>query len=195
VLAVINDGKAFDEDDVWGICSVKTGRKKGKIGFFGIGFKAVFNITERPQIISGEFNFELKDYIYPCPIATVPSIAQQEYLAEKGAIFLLPYSGQRASRETLIENFGLIDDNLLLFLDSVHRLSFEDLLDQRQWQIEARPESCRWFQNSGREAQCSTVSLVNTLTGESKWTVFHKVAVTIFSGKVALAGSQRSYPD
>jgi hypothetical protein len=47
---VINDGRPFDEDDVWGICS---GRKKKKIGFFGIGFKAVFNITTTTQIISG----------------------------------------------------------------------------------------------------------------------------------------------
>lgn len=43
---VINDGRLFDEEDVWGICSVRPGRKKNKIGFFGIGFKSVFRITD-----------------------------------------------------------------------------------------------------------------------------------------------------
>src|SRR4030067_259165 len=111
-VAVINDGRPFSDDDVWGICSVKPGRKKGKIGFFGIGFKAVFNVTDNPQIISGEFNFELKDFIYPSPLATVPEIAQKEYSAERGAIFLLPYTAEMASPDTLIENFGLIDEKL-----------------------------------------------------------------------------------
>jgi hypothetical protein len=46
---VVNDGRSFDEEDVWGICSVRTGRKRKKIGFFGIGFKAVFNVTRTPQ--------------------------------------------------------------------------------------------------------------------------------------------------
>jgi len=43
-VTVVNDGKSFDRKDVWRICSVKSGGKKKKIGFFGIGFKSVFNI-------------------------------------------------------------------------------------------------------------------------------------------------------
>lgn len=54
-VTVINDSKPFDKDDVWAICSVKPGRKRNKIGFFGIGFKSVFNITNAPQIISGQY--------------------------------------------------------------------------------------------------------------------------------------------
>lgn len=127
-VVVINDGRPFDDDDVWGICSVKTDRKEGKIGFFGIGFKAVFNITKKPQIISRAFNFELSDFIYPSPLATVPDIARKNYSGEKGAIFLLPYCPELASPETLIESFGLIDEKLLLFLESLQKLGFEDLI-------------------------------------------------------------------
>ena len=48
-IAVINNGRPFEEEDVWGICSVRPGREKNKIGFFGIGFKSVFSITKTPQ--------------------------------------------------------------------------------------------------------------------------------------------------
>lgn len=50
--AVINDGKPFDPEDLLDICSVRPGGKSNKIGFFGVGFKSVFKITDRPQIIS-----------------------------------------------------------------------------------------------------------------------------------------------
>ena len=64
-VIVINNGRPFSEDDVRAICSVKTGSKRKKIGFFGIGFKSVFSVTDRPQIISGKFNFNIERYIYP----------------------------------------------------------------------------------------------------------------------------------
>ena len=173
-VVVINDGRPFNDDDVWGICSVKTGRKKGKIGFFGIGFKAVFNITKNPQIISREFNFELNDFIYPSPLTTVPESAQNDYSPEKGAIFLMPYSPELASPETLIENFGLIDEKLLLFLESLQKLHFEDLIHDSKWEIQKPMESSSFFAINGRETKYSTVSLINTLTGETKWIVFHR---------------------
>jgi hypothetical protein len=71
-VSVINDGRPFDEKDVWRICSVRPGEKKKKIGFFGIGFKSVFNVTERPQVISGRFNFEIEGYIYPKAKSSIP---------------------------------------------------------------------------------------------------------------------------
>src|SRR3989304_6928095 len=173
-VVVINDGRPFNDDDVWGICSVKTGRKKGKIGFFGIGFKAVFNITKNPQIISRDFNFELNDFIYPSPLTTVPESAQNDYSPEQGAIFLMPYSPELASPETLIENFGLIDEKLLLFLQSLQKLHFEDLIHDSKWEIQKPMESSSFFAINERETKYSTVSLINTLTGETKWIVFHR---------------------
>lgn len=70
--AVVNDGRPFEEKDVWRICSVRPGEKKKKIGFFGIGFKSVFNISEKPQIISDGFNFEIQNYIYPIAKSSIP---------------------------------------------------------------------------------------------------------------------------
>jgi hypothetical protein len=166
-VAVINDGRPFDDEDVWGICSVKTGRKKGKIGFFGIGFKAVFNVTKNPQIISREFNFELNDFIYPSPMETVPEI---EYSEEKGAVFVLPYSPELATPDTLIANFGLIDEKLLLFLESLQKLGFEDLIHDRRWEIQKEASDSFTI----NDTKYSTVSLGNTLTGTTKWKVSHR---------------------
>ena len=164
---VINDGRPFDEDDVWGICSVKTGKKIRKIGFFGIGFKAVFNVTKNPQIISGDFNFELSDFIYPAPLMTIPKIARKEYSPKKGAIFSLPYCPELASPGTLIENFSLIDEKLLLFLENLQKLSFEDLINGNRWEIQKQLEASESFTIAGHEVRYSTVSLVNSLTGDT----------------------------
>ena len=103
-VTVINDGKPFDEDDVWAICSVKPGRKRNKIGFFGIGFKSVFNITNAPQIISGQYNFRIKDYIYPEPSSSLPPEIKRCYTQGKGAIFILPYVDGLANPSELIES-------------------------------------------------------------------------------------------
>ena len=73
-ILVENDGEPFSADDVFSICSAGQTRKENKIGFFGIGFKSVFNITKNPQIISGKYNFSVHEYIYPEPTNHIPDL-------------------------------------------------------------------------------------------------------------------------
>lgn len=58
----MHNGKAFDENDVKGICDVGNGTKandSNKIGYKGIGFKSVFMPTvNHVSIISGQYCFE-----------------------------------------------------------------------------------------------------------------------------------------
>ena len=59
-LLFMHDGRAFDEDDVAGICSIgkSTKRKdKEKIGYKGIGFKCVFTVSNTVIIKSGNYSF------------------------------------------------------------------------------------------------------------------------------------------
>ena len=162
-ISVINDGRPFDEKDVWRICSVRPGEKKKKIGFFGIGFKSVFNITEKPQIISGRFNFEIEDYIYPKAKSSIPGNIKDYYSPERGAIFVLPYGALSTPKE-LIDNFNLIDDKILLFLESLRELEFIDNINNSKWAIKKN------VQNG------SVVSLLDMRTEqETKWDVFHQV--------------------
>lgn len=163
-VIIINDGESFDEKDVWRICSVRPGEKKKKIGFFGIGFKSVFNITKKPQIISGKFNFEIEKYIYPRALTFIPESVKEYYSPDnKGAIFILPYCSELSSPKELIENFNLIDEKILLFLESLKKINFADNINTNNWAIQKIPQSN------------FTVSLLNTLYDqETKWRVSHK---------------------
>ena len=161
-VAIINDGKPFDDKDVWRICSVRPGEKKKKIGFFGIGFKSVFNISEKPRIISNGFNFEIEKYIYPKAESTIPENLRGYYSPERGTIVILPYSAS-STPEDLIQNFNLVDDKILLFLESLEELKFVDNINNNNWAIKKN------LLNS------SALSLLNTrTTQETRWKVFHQ---------------------
>ncbi|MBF9222413.1 sacsin N-terminal ATP-binding-like domain-containing protein [Hymenobacter ruricola] len=66
-----HNGRVFsvqDVDAVTGISNLDNHKKQqdsGAIGRFGIGFKSVFNITERPRIRSGQFDFSIEYLILP----------------------------------------------------------------------------------------------------------------------------------
>ncbi len=162
-VVIINDGRPFDVDDVWGICSVRSGKKKNKIGFFGIGFKSVFNITKKLQIISNKFNFEIESYIYPKPKTYIPENLKQYYSPKRGAIFILPYSAGLSTPKELIENFNSLDDKILLFLENLGELKFIDNIGSSEWKIKKNLE------------EGSTLSLFDTRNEEeTKWRVFHR---------------------
>jgi hypothetical protein len=139
-VIVLNDGVVFDAEDVDAICSVKPGRKKNKIGFFGVGFKSVFNITNTPQVISSRFNFQIENYIYPRPKSNTPDEVKGYYSYEKGSIFVLPQSEGLPSTPELIENFKEIDDKILLFLEKLNTLNFIDNVNGERWSIK-KPSS------------------------------------------------------
>lgn len=162
-IVVINDGEVFEPYDVDAICSVKPGRKKNKIGFFGIGFKSVFNVTSRPQVISSDFNFFVENFIYPSSADDMPECAKEYYSKEKGSIFVLPQSDELPTIPDLIDNFREIDDKILLFLSSLKSLHFIDRINDESWSIE-KPE-----------AENNLIRLVDGREDtETSWIVFHR---------------------
>ncbi len=73
-LAVWHDGVPFDAKDVVGVLSIgQTTKDKDQIGFFGVGFKSVYEVCERPQVYSGPFCFEIADVSIPRWLETRPS--------------------------------------------------------------------------------------------------------------------------
>lgn len=162
-LVVVNDGDVFQPDDVDAICSVEPGRKKNKIGFFGIGFKSVFNITNAPQVVSSSSNFKIENFIYPRPVDVLPEDLTPYYNKDKGAIFIFPQAEGSPTIQELIENFKEIDEKILLFLENLKTLNFIDNLNGDKWSIEKPP------------ADDSIVSLKNGRTNQTtKWKVFYK---------------------
>jgi len=161
---VVNAGRPFDEEDVLGICSVRPGRKKNKIGFFGIGFKSVFRITERPQIISSKYTFEIENYIYPKkPRTYLPENERRYYSPKRGAIFILPYSPELSTAEELIESFNSLDNRILLFLENLEELKFIDNINNNEWEIKKSLE--------GDSEVCVSDSRNEE---ETRWRVFHR---------------------
>ena len=74
-LKVSHFGKPFDESNVRAICSVGDSSKQEEvtaIGKFGIGFKSVYSLTERPEVHSGEEHFAIKDFVHPVEVQPMP---------------------------------------------------------------------------------------------------------------------------
>jgi len=158
-IEVWNNGKAFDQEDVKNICSVRSG-KRNKIGFFGIGFKSVFNVTDRPQIISGSYNFMIEDFIYPVPCETEPP---SDFDLQKGAWFILPYDFDKHTPEDLEKSMISLDEKILLFLSNIKEITFANTVSDKGWYLEQK------------ELEGGVISLYNSLTGNrTLWKIFSK---------------------
>ena len=88
-MVIWHDGIPFDTRDLVGITSIgQTTKRKQQIGFFGVGFKSVYEVTDRPQIYSDVYNFEIADVSIPKLLAQRPS-----YLPSSGTAVVLPLRG------------------------------------------------------------------------------------------------------
>lgn len=158
-IVVWNNGESFTAEDVENICSVKSG-KRNKIGFFGVGFKSVFNITDRPEIISGKYNFQLERFIYPSPSATAPPT---DFDPKRGAWFILPYDNSKHKPENIEDSMKEIDEKTLLFLPNLTEITFMNTISGHSWYLERS------------ETEGGVISLFNSSTGAmSLWRVFSK---------------------
>ncbi|BCH27798.1 sacsin N-terminal ATP-binding-like domain-containing protein [Mesorhizobium sp. L-8-3] len=121
-------GKPFRRDDVERITRLGDSDKPNevhKIGSFGIGFKSVFAVTDRPEVycqLDGRpFAFALEELIVPVALP----------LSErhgKETLFLLPYSkgasGERSSEAAA--QLTKTGPEVLMFLNHIEELVWED---------------------------------------------------------------------
>ncbi|MCL6579572.1 MAG: DUF3883 domain-containing protein, partial [Candidatus Bathyarchaeota archaeon] len=158
-VKVWNNGEAFTPEDVESICSVRGG-KRNKIGFFGIGFKSVFNITDRPQVISGRYNFAIEKFIYPVPCDTGQP---EDFDSKRGAWFFLPYDKNKHKPEDLEQSMRDINEKVLLFLRNLKEITFIDVVTGNRWYLERK------------EQEGNIVSLFNSSSNTTTlWKVFSK---------------------
>ncbi|MGA9580785.1 MAG: hypothetical protein WBR13_02305 [Allosphingosinicella sp.] len=118
-----HDGRPFERDDIEGITGIGNTTKLDqpkKIGCFGIGFKSVYVVTERPEVhctIEGErIGFAIRDLVVPELIAS-PSTSET-------TLFRLPLSPER-SEDTLKQVQTVLAERgaeSLLFLNSLRCL-------------------------------------------------------------------------
>jgi hypothetical protein len=129
LLVIFNNEDGFTEKNVRALCSVgsstKAGQKqKGYIGEKGIGFKSVFQVSDRPEVHSNGFHFffdvswgsELLGYVIPH--WKEPDTA----VATVGTTILLPAkSGERFATHV----FRGLHPQLMLFLNRLRRIELD----------------------------------------------------------------------
>lgn len=174
-----NNGELFDEDDVRNICSVGRTQKKSEdenIGFWGIGFKSVFRVTEQPHIFSGDFQFkfdrnywesdeyergpdEIPWHVTPIWIDDLPVETRDDWNT-----FYLPYIGDEY-KDRVLEGIEQLENRLLLFLEDIEEIVIRDEIEDdkdrdQRYVVDNRDNKLR-----GREV---------TLSSGETWWVYTK---------------------
>lgn len=121
-VSIWHDGAPFDAKDVVGVLSIgQTTKSRDQIGFFGVGFKSVYEICERPQVYSEVFRFEIADISIPRPLSARPRTAHPE----TGTLIVLPRrqpaKAEHAS-ELLYERMLAVPPETLLTLSNLRRM-------------------------------------------------------------------------
>ena len=119
VLQIQHNGNPFDKKDVVAITDIGRSAKTDmeRIGRFGVGFKSVFAVTQRPVIHSGEFHFAIENYI-------VPHLVDSKDVGKK-TLISLPLDGPDGAHKRAmggLRNLSIFD---MLFLTGVEEISWE----------------------------------------------------------------------
>lgn len=125
-LIAVNYGDAFTEIDVKDLSDFGESHKGPEhIGFFGIGFKAVFLVSNRPKIYSDNFSFHYDDntLIVPHWIENIPINIKKklESLGEKGAIVVLPLKNKKDNSALIKHQLKKVSASLLLYLNHLKK--------------------------------------------------------------------------
>jgi hypothetical protein len=138
-LIIYNDGKAFrieqERNDIKGFCSIGVSQKYKKgIGFLGVGAKSIFTITKRPWLISGKYNFNIEDMLYPSHSVDLPpyysdATNKLEGFPKRGAIFyapLLPHESGKCKADKISQILNELDESVIMFLNSIDIIEAND---------------------------------------------------------------------
>ena len=114
-LRVSHFGKPFDESNVRGICGIGEGTKDHTaIGRFGIGFKSVYAVTERPEIHSGAEDFAIENFVWPVSVSAIDR-------EEDETVILLPLGNDNGHQE-IAAGLGRLGASSLLFLRQIEEI-------------------------------------------------------------------------
>ncbi|MEZ4473560.1 MAG: hypothetical protein R3F60_22780 [bacterium] len=127
-VEVRHDGAPFDVRDVVGVLSIgQTTKVAGHIGLFGVGFKSVYAVCERPRIYSDVFAFEIADVSLPRPLARRPQGG--------GTTLVLPLrqpDDPERGAAALAARARALPAQLLLTLQSLQTIEVEDPRGRRR---------------------------------------------------------------
>ncbi len=170
-LLIWNDGRRFTEEDVRNICSLGSSDKDlTDIGTFGIGFKAVYNYTEFPEIYSNDERFRIRDFIKPEGIDEMtPEIVK---LVDEGkTVFRLPFKNNLPQDDLEHLKNRLCDlskERSLLFLRCLKRVEWKDERNAQRGFYFCSRLSYDKIQNVSENESVELVKLTAVLNGNSE---------------------------
>lgn len=114
-----------DINSITGIGDSSKTEKENKIGKFGVGFKAVFQYTNTPEIYDDYFKFKIENYI-------VPTLLSHDHpdRTEGETLFLFPFKNGEESYSDIVQRLERLQ-NPILFLRNLKRI---------KWRIDHEPD-------------------------------------------------------
>lgn len=191
-LLVANEGVPFTHERVLSLVrqgsSEKTDRTPSRhtIGYKGVGFTAVFELCERPQILSRTVSFSFdrrratKDVAaalgrsprlvpsryfpyFPIPLDELgEDAAHVQDLWTRGAstVIRLPFRRGRTSEDVMEDVTSAIKPEILLFMPAVHEL-----------EVSTSDETRRWRRKEGRTVGPGRVMTIQSSEQSDSWLV------------------------
>ena len=166
MLRVSHFGRPFDEADVRGICEIGESVKAEDltaIGRFGIGFKSVYAITERPEVHSGPEDFAIENYVLPEAVRHIER-------GNEETVFIFPLnSNGESAYDDIAEGLIRLGASSLLFLRQIEEV---------RWQIDDG-HSGHYLRESKRvDEDVRRVTVIGQVSGEleinTEWLVFSR---------------------
>ena len=115
-ITAADDERVGDINSITGIGNSSKENTQNKIGKFGVGFKAVFQYTDTPEIYDEPFRFKIEDLI-------IPTLIEHDHPDRESGetLFVLPFRNpQKSFREIQIRLESL--KNPILFLRHLKRI-------------------------------------------------------------------------
>jgi hypothetical protein len=187
-VVVVNNEVGFREKNVRAICSIADStkeRKAGQIGRKGIGFKACFSVSDRPEIHSGGFHFELHTESKIVPRWIEPHNRMAGIDSADQTYIVLPLRQGLSARTTtrLFERFETLSCRLLLFLNRLRtivvthepsRISDDGGSTGAKPRVMVRTDHGDGGGGGGSGGSRSMVELDDGDGGREQWLVFRK---------------------
>ena len=168
-LRIVHCGNPFTLEDVKGVCGVgETTKDLTDIGRFGIGFKSVYAITDRPEVHSGEEDFAIENFVFP--MAAPPTSRSADHTE-----FVLPLRTGDADLFSLVsDSLSKLGARTLLFLRQIEEIA---------WSVNGGASGLYLKERAEDAGDGSRrVTLVGERTGEpvveETWLVFSREART-----------------
>lgn len=169
-LRVSHYGDPFNDDDVWAICDFDESTKEfNEIGEFGIGFKSVYEFTDRPEIHSGSETFTIKKFVMPEKVSAIDRHTDE-------TVIQIPFKdtgAEESTNEKIVAGLQSLGASSLLFLREIEEIA---------WSVEGGA-SGQYLRESKKVAPgVRRVTIIGEKEGEretdEEWLVFSSHATT-----------------